>query len=418
MENPALLNIKQRSSKSRSRSRTPMQKFFSSAEDMDVPAMNTRSSSRNLYIITDEDDAHHTYVTSDYSSEDGNISPTTVQNIDNTEKENKRNGHKEERQRTEAELLAYKEYKEAGEYWNKYPKTDYTYSKRSPHRRELPGGSVALPNMSRPSLHSFDERMDKKFLAERINYYESSKIKKSTYSTSAGSSSDGMRLRNSMTKTTSYKDTEFSDDEMPSQSYYYNGRDVTDVMVEQEGLVRRFWSKLVSVGRWTKSWFVDVEESHVYRTPIRRRNAERGFFSRCYSKTQNGVLWFFSQIYWLITLVSLFDCKLLCGRETPPRSRKRGLVLLLLLPLLLLCGVLLYLQSPVQLSEYYPFEHPISYYPDIMYDKVLDSVEYTKMIAHDGANELSDYWTKVKEYSNDALDNMWSKEDDLPIYSA
>lgn len=76
------------------------------------------------------------------------------------------------------------------------------------------------------------------------------------------------------------------------------------------------------------------------------------------------------------------------------------------------------MQSPVQLSEYYPFEHPISYYPDIMYDKVLDSVEYTKMIAHDGANELSDYWTKVKEYSNDALDNMWSKEDDLPIYSA
>ena len=26
------------------------------------------------------------------------------------------------------EHVAYKEYKDAGEYWNKYPKTDYTYS--------------------------------------------------------------------------------------------------------------------------------------------------------------------------------------------------------------------------------------------------------------------------------------------------
>lgn len=57
-------------------------------------------------------------------------------------------------------LAAYKEYREAGEYWNKYPKTDYTYSKLSPHRRELAPGIVAMPNMSRNSLTQHHGRVD------------------------------------------------------------------------------------------------------------------------------------------------------------------------------------------------------------------------------------------------------------------
>jgi hypothetical protein len=55
---------------------------------------------------------------------------------------------------------AYKEYKEAGEYWNKYPKTDYTYSELSPHRRELGKGNVAMPNMSRRSLDKYTNRVE------------------------------------------------------------------------------------------------------------------------------------------------------------------------------------------------------------------------------------------------------------------
>ncbi len=55
---------------------------------------------------------------------------------------------------------AYKEYKEAGEYWNKYPKTDYTYSELSPHRREIVDGFVAMPNMSRRSLEKFENRVE------------------------------------------------------------------------------------------------------------------------------------------------------------------------------------------------------------------------------------------------------------------
>ena len=45
---------------------------------------------------------------------------------------------------------------------SKFPKTDYTYSRVSPHRRELAPGVIAMPNMSRRSLstvhqHSWPE---------------------------------------------------------------------------------------------------------------------------------------------------------------------------------------------------------------------------------------------------------------------
>lgn len=55
---------------------------------------------------------------------------------------------------------AFKEYKDAGEYWNKYPKTDYTYSKLSQHRREVKPGVIAMPNMSRRSLEHHHERVN------------------------------------------------------------------------------------------------------------------------------------------------------------------------------------------------------------------------------------------------------------------
>ncbi|XP_072932193.1 klaroid protein-like isoform X2 [Epargyreus clarus] len=54
-----------------------------------------------------------------------------------------------------ADHLPYRLYKMAGEYWNKYPKTDYTYSPLSRDRVELAPGQVAVPNMSRRSLSQF-----------------------------------------------------------------------------------------------------------------------------------------------------------------------------------------------------------------------------------------------------------------------
>lgn len=56
--------------------------------------------------------------------------------------------------------IAYMEYKKAGEYWKTTPKTDYTYSELSPHRRELAPGIVAMPNMSRRSIENHHERIN------------------------------------------------------------------------------------------------------------------------------------------------------------------------------------------------------------------------------------------------------------------
>lgn len=55
--------------------------------------------------------------------------------------------------------IAYKEYKDAGDYWNKFPKTDYTYSELSPHRREIAPGQVGMPNMSRKSMDKHHTRV-------------------------------------------------------------------------------------------------------------------------------------------------------------------------------------------------------------------------------------------------------------------
>ncbi|XP_011352313.1 uncharacterized protein LOC105288045 isoform X2 [Ooceraea biroi] len=48
----------------------------------------------------------------------------------------------------------YEIYKQAGEWWNVFPKTDYTYSKASRCRYEIAPGILAMPNMSRRSIRA------------------------------------------------------------------------------------------------------------------------------------------------------------------------------------------------------------------------------------------------------------------------
>ncbi|XP_076629520.1 uncharacterized protein LOC143345861 [Colletes latitarsis] len=49
---------------------------------------------------------------------------------------------------------AHEIYKQAGDWWNVFPKTDYTYSEKSHCRYEIAPGVLAMPNMSRRSIHS------------------------------------------------------------------------------------------------------------------------------------------------------------------------------------------------------------------------------------------------------------------------
>ncbi|XP_074095013.1 uncharacterized protein LOC141524814 isoform X1 [Cotesia typhae] len=48
---------------------------------------------------------------------------------------------------------AYEIYKQAGDWWDVFPKTDYTYSPTSRCRYEIAPGILAMPNMSRTSIH-------------------------------------------------------------------------------------------------------------------------------------------------------------------------------------------------------------------------------------------------------------------------
>lgn len=48
---------------------------------------------------------------------------------------------------------AYEIYKSVEDYWNVFPKTDYTYSRSSTDRKEISPGVINPPNMSRRSLH-------------------------------------------------------------------------------------------------------------------------------------------------------------------------------------------------------------------------------------------------------------------------
>ncbi|XP_011880580.1 PREDICTED: SUN domain-containing protein 2-like isoform X2 [Vollenhovia emeryi] len=73
------------------------------------------------------------FFTSDYSSEEG-----------------------EKDDRSSRAGSAYEIYKLAGEWWNVFPKTDYTYSPTSQYRYEIAPGILAMPNMSRRPIHVND----------------------------------------------------------------------------------------------------------------------------------------------------------------------------------------------------------------------------------------------------------------------
>lgn len=247
------------------------------------------------------------------------------------------------------EHIAYRLYKAAGEYWNKYPKTDYTYSEKSPHRREIAPGVINMPNMSRNSLAKHDERVNwmvtnKPEQAEYIrSRYESVQNK---YQTQAQvnknldyhyDSQDEVDLSDlnghineKITKTrTNYYTT--------STPYRY------EKAIEEESIVKRFFTSIIttlylSVMSMTKV-FQKSSEDDLYKTYL-YQNEQRGIFSRILSTLLSALLYVFRRIYLLISSVLYLDSWLL---QSSSRRNKRGLILFLfiLLPLLLLAGKLI-----------------------------------------------------------------------------
>ncbi|KAH8394676.1 hypothetical protein KR222_001666 [Zaprionus bogoriensis] len=203
--------------------------------------------------------------------------------------------------------LAYIEYRDAGEYWNKTPKTDYTYSELSPHRRQLAPGIVAMPNMSRRSLGNHDERVE--FMVNQNPAQE-----------------EFIRRR--------------------YQSHYqsnlnYDSADEVDIthfgqkQEQSSWWLVRFFSLLVSsvTSVWRSVTSVSNKETDAYHNYYARKQLQqRGLVA-------GSLLSVFRYIYLGIASVLSLDTWLLKSNNAQNKGKKRFLLfLLLLLPLLLLAA--------------------------------------------------------------------------------
>ncbi|XP_058838632.1 klaroid protein-like [Topomyia yanbarensis] len=240
---------------------------------------------------------------------------------------------------------AYKEYKEAGEYWNKFPKTDYTYSELSPHRREILPGVVAMPNMSRPGLSKHGERVNvmiqrnpaqETYIRQR---YASSKY--SSGGVSGGSfahadpydSGEEQLDLSHVSKSNSYRNS------------YWKSSVTSQVQIEHQSIVHRFFLAIVNFfysSVHSVSRVFNRSEHNLYYTRI---EDERGFFVKMYAFFTSLTTSIFKKVYLLISSVLFLDTWLLqtaaSDVQQGRRKRKFLLLLLILLPFLLFGAYLL-----------------------------------------------------------------------------
>lgn len=233
-----------------------------------------------------------------------------------------------------AEHPAYKEYREAGEYWNKFPKTDYTYSELSPHRRELSGGIVAMPNMSRKSLDNHAYRVEDMI---QKNPLDETFLRKKFLSTS---------------QSTSFQ--------RRTADLLYDSADEVDSLNEFRAqlrarrkrnpklLVQAFYLSILtffsSIYARARSVAARSPSQSAY-TPVRRPYyQQKGIFARSFESIQRFFLIGFSKIYLFISTVLCADTWLLYTRSEKTEDNKKRrrflLGLLALLPLLLFGGEL------------------------------------------------------------------------------
>ncbi|XP_055855479.1 klaroid protein isoform X2 [Episyrphus balteatus] len=244
-----------------------------------------------------------------------------------------KNSFKEQTNGSLVDHVAYKEYKDAGEYWNKYPKTDYTYSKRSPHRREICPGVIAMPNMSRCSLENHHDRVNE--MIQRSPAQEEFIRRRYAYQTTSS---------NSYNRRAAEKLIYDSQDEVDLaqfESYRKNKRYLssnTRSTIHNESWYKRVVTSVVTT--IFSFWSVITggsSESDLYKTRIAQE--ERGFFGKISDAISSVFIGLFRYIYMAISTVLSLDTWLLKSSNAENTNKKRFLLLLLiLLPLLLLAA--------------------------------------------------------------------------------
>ncbi|XP_055309742.1 klaroid protein-like [Sitodiplosis mosellana] len=218
--------------------------------------------------------------------------------------------------------VAFKEYKEAGEYWNKFPKTDYTYSKLSQHRREIKPGVIAMPNMSRRSLEHHQTRVND--MVRRDPAQESF-------------------FRSRYEALTTLRKRRAADS-------YYDSQDETDISFGLNGgrsytESRSFFSRLITViTTFFSSTYYHVTSIFRREQPpsiyyARFAEPKKGIIRRSWYSITNAFLAVFRYIYLGISTVLYLDSRAL---QSTSQGKKKGFLigLLVLLPLLLLGGKL------------------------------------------------------------------------------
>nr|NP_724503.2 klaroid, isoform E [Drosophila melanogaster]AAM70833.2 klaroid, isoform E [Drosophila melanogaster] len=230
-----------------------------------------------------------------------------------------------------SDYLAYIEYRDAGEYWNKTPKTDYTYSELSPHRRQLAPGIVAMPNMSRKSLENHNDRVN--------------------YMVQQNPAQEEFIRRRYQSKYT--------------QQVNYDSADELDATFGQQKqswwlirLIQLVVSSITTV--WSRVTNLSATETTAYQNyhAKRQQSQQVGLWWKIVQTIGGGLASLLRYLYVFIGSVLSLDTWLLRSSDAENKSKKRFLIfLLILLPLLLLSGLFYYIHPnetfpPKSLSEY------------------------------------------------------------------
>ncbi|KAH1026037.1 hypothetical protein HUJ05_010626 [Dendroctonus ponderosae] len=146
--------------------------------------------------------------TSDYSSEDGDNEVSSSRTI----KQNEQNQLVEDARSfaNESDMPALELYRKSGRYWDVYPKTDWTYSQYSKDRVEIAPGVVAMPNMSRKTIHSLDgSSQDYSSFQSSESLYSGNVAHKNTNTDYIGSVFNGSRIEHTNTKLANQSSDDF-----------------------------------------------------------------------------------------------------------------------------------------------------------------------------------------------------------------